>query len=320
MKKYSNKWPYVGLVVVAWVAYILLTISAPATPDNPQTSNLSTAALTILTLSILAPYLLTWLIAVIGWYNFSWFATDAVYKKIPGHQGIIYISRGLGILIFDLILVPMFSVIRRIWGDDEPTAAFITILSNYFHVVIPLVAFSFMYIGSLKLAASGHYASAIRIRILPALLATIVFIALFCLAVTGNTSRQVAHGAGQFASFYISDPLIILTIIIPLAITWFLGLQTALNTERYMHSFLQPVWRTAIIHLFHGLLAIVSSAIILQAITAFGNHQLQQISFVLLLVILFLFIFLQAAGYFLIRKGAKQLRSLIKTGTPHEID
>jgi hypothetical protein len=136
----------------------------------------------------------------------------------------------------------------------------------------------------------------------------------------GNTSRQVAAEAGSFASYYISDPLIVLTIIIPLAVTWFVGLQAILQIERYVHSLSQAKWRRAIVNLFHGLLAVISSSIILQAITAFGSEQLQQVSLVLIVVIIYLFIVLQAAGYLFIRASAKQLRHLLRAGVPNETD
>lgn len=306
------------MVFTAWIVYIALTLASPA--QDSQQIQLSPFAIQALTVTLLIPYMLTWLVAVIGWYHFRKFAADTKRKNLPNQTSFLYLSRGLGLLIFDLILTPMFSAARKVWGQDSDTAAIFTIMSNYAHIVIPLLAFVYLYLGSRKLALGGHYGSGIRSRMLPALVSTGLFITLFCIAAINNTSRQVPTEPGTFATYYISDILIVLTVVIPLAITWFLGLQAALNTERYMHSLLLPEWRLAIVHFFHGLLAIISSSIILQGISAFGNEQLQQVGLGLILVVIYLFIFLQAAGYLFIRVGAKQLHNLIKTGAPDEIN
>lgn len=318
MKKETHLWRYYSLVVAAWVVYIVLTILAPAS-QNTQVQLSSTAKL-VLTATLLIPYMLTWLFAVAGWYYFSRFASDTERKHTRNYAGFRLLSRGLGILIFDLISIPLISAARTVWAADGSAAAILTILSNYFHIIIPLVAFGCLFLGSRKLVQGGHYAVAIRSTMLPSLVATSLFTVLFTVAVFGNTSRQVATEAGRFASYYIPDHLIVLTIIIPLAITWFVGLQAILQIERYVHSLLQAKWRRAIVNLFHGLLAVISSSIILQAITAFGSEQLQQVSLLLIIVIIYLFIILQAVGYLFIRASAKQLRYLIRTGVPNETD
>ncbi len=319
MNKTIRLWHCYALILVVWAVYILLTLAAPDPPPNQQVV-LSAAAILILRVTLILPYMLTWLIAIIGWYHFSRFASDTKRHHTLNQQAFSMVSRGLGLLIFDLIGIPLISAARTVWANHEAAAVGLTIFSNYFHIVIPLMAFGFLFVGSRKLVQSSRYATALRSKMLPTLVATTLFTVLFTVAVFGNTTRQVASEPGTFASYYISDPLIVLTVIIPLAITWTLGLQTALNTEQYVHALAQPKWRNAITHLFHGVLAIVSSSIILQAITAFGSQQLQQVSLALLLAVIYLFIFLQAAGYFFIRVGSKQLRQLIKMGAPHEID
>lgn len=318
MKKETHLRRYYGLVVAAWLVYILLTIAAPAS-QNTQTQ-IDEVTRLVLTATLLIPYMLTWLIAVVGWYHFNRFAAATERKHARNYAGFRLISRGLGILIFDLISIPLINAARKVWATDGDAAAILTILSNYLHILIPLIAFICLFLGSRKLVQSSHYAIAVRSTILPSLVATSLFTVLFTIAVFGNTSRQVATEAGRFASYYISDPLIVLTIIIPLAATWFAGLQAVLQIERYVHSLSQAKWRRAIVNLFHGLLAVISSSIILQAITAFGSEQLQQVNLILIIVIIYLFIILQAVGYFFIRASAKQLRHLLKTGVPNETD
>lgn len=318
IKKETHLRRYYGLVVAAWLVYILLTILAPAS-QNTQVQLSETARL-VLTATLLIPYMLTWLIAVVGWFHFNRFASDTKRKHARNYAGFRLISQGLGILIFDLISIPLINAARKVWAADGDAAAILTTLSNYLHIIIPLAAFICLFLGSRKLIQSSHYALAVRSTMLPSLVATTLFTVLFTIAIFGNTSRQVAVEGGSFASYYISDPLIVLTIILPLAATWFIGLQSILQIERYVHSLSQVKWRHAIVHLFHGLLAVICSSIILQGITAFGSEQLQQVSLILIVVIIYLFIVLQAVGYLFIRASAKQLRHLLRAGVPNETD
>lgn len=317
MKKYPSIWRYYFLVFAAWTVYIALTL---ASPPSESSLGLSPEARVILRLTLIIPYMLTWLVAVVAWYHFRKFTEAAKRKKIPSYEAFRYISAGLGLLILDLILIPIFSEARDVWGGSEDMAILLTLLSNYSHIALPLLAFGSMYIGSRKLAQSSRHYSTLRSRVLPSLLATSLFISLFSMALFNNPSRQEAIPSSVFANYYISDPIIILTIITPLFVTWLLGLQTALNTEQYVHSLLQPRWQKAIIHFFHGLLAVLGSSIILQSVTAFGSQAAQQINLALLLAVLYLFIIVQAAGYLFIRTSAKQLHRLIKAGVPHETD
>ena len=313
MNKIRRKWFYYGLVFVAWAAYILLTVARPR-DDSQQELDLNPLLIILLTVTLLGPYLLTWLVATIGWYHFSQFAQSAQKKRLQGGVAFRSISRGLGLLIFDLVAIPFFSAARNAWEDDQQLVTTLTIISNYTHIIITLLAFGFLFHGSRVLARSSNYAVGVRSHMLPAFLATALFSLLFSLAVFNNPSRRVSEESGVFATYYLSDPLILTTIIIPLAVTWFLGLQAALNTERYVHALSRPEWKQAIIRYFHGLLAIVSSAIILQGVTMVGSQQLQKINLAVTLAIVYLFIFLQAIGYLFVRSSAKQLRGLLETG------
>ncbi len=317
MNKIQRKRFYYGLVLLAWVAYILLGLAAPKNTNSSSHVHLSGAVTAILVATIIIPYLLTWLIGMQGWYHFNRFVHIASRKHLSSTQGFKFISRGLGFLVFDLIVIPFFSSARNIWIGNQHAVVGLTVASNYTHTVLTLAAFGFLFYGSIVLARTSDYAKSVRSRIIPTVVPTIVFSVLFSLSVFNNPSRQTSSQPGVFATYYLSDTLILLTIIIPLAITWLLGLQAALNTERYVHSILEPRWKRAIIRYFHGLLAVLSSSIILQGITMIGSDQLQKINLVLILTLLYLFIVVQIWGYILIKSSAIQLHRLIKAGETH---
>lgn len=314
-KPEPHKRLYYVLIVAAWLLYLVLSMSAPMTTNTSV--HISRLVLVLLGATIIVPYLLTWLLAVLGWYHFNQFVRSAQLKHLHHVSAFRWVSRGLGLLIVDLIGVPILNAVRGLYPVTEITIMKpLTILSNYFHVAVPLIAFGFLFYGSRKLLRHNHYAQSIHSKVLPTFVSVLLLVVLFCLSAFTNPSRQTSSNPAVIATYYLPDVLIALTIILPLAITWALGLMTALNTERYVHSLADPRWRRAIISYFHGLLAIVSSAIILQGVTAIGNQQLQQISLVLTFAIVYLFIFIQAWGYIVIRTSARHLRQLVEAGNP----
>jgi hypothetical protein len=311
MRKIRHKWFYYGFVLAAWVSYIWLTAAAP---KQSSSIHLNKFLIFIISVTLFVPYLLTWLIAVLGLYHFNQFYRVIRQKRLANGTAFGLISWGLGFLIFDLVTNPLFSSVRSLWPANHHTAVELTIIGNYAHILFTLVAFSLLFQGTRLLARSSHYAVGVRSRPLPALVATSLFTLLFIVAVFSNPTRQTSTQSGQFATYYLPDLLILITIIVPLAITWFLGLQAALYTEQYVHSLSHPMWRLAIVRYFHGLLAVLSSAIILQGITMLGSQQLQTINLVLIFVIVYLFIIIQATGYLYIKSSAKRLRKLVEVG------
>ena len=311
--KIRQKWYYYGFVFAAWAAYIWLGAVAPKT-NNSSSVHLSKFLVVTLSVTLFVPYFLTWLIAALGLYHFNQFYRVVRQKKLANSQAFRYISWGLGFLIFDLITNSLYSSLRNLQPTNHHRVVELTITGNYLHILLSLLAFGFLFQGARLLARSSHYAVGVRSRMLPALVATLLFTALFTIAVFSNPTRQVSTHSGQFATYYLSDLLISLTIIVPLAVTWFLGLQAALHTEQYVHSLTHPMWRLSIVRYFNGLLAVLGSAIILQGITMLGSQQLQTINVALLFVLVYLFIFAQAIGYLYIRSSAKRLRRLVEAG------
>lgn len=311
MKKVRTKWFYYGLILFAWISYIVLIF---AEPKSNSSVHLSKFIIVSLSVTLYVPYLLTWLIAILGFYHFRQFYHSARHKQIANSFAFGLIMWGLGFLIIDLISSPYLSSFRNLWQSNHHAVVELTIVSNYAHIILTLAAFGCLFQGTRILAQSSRYATGLSSKPLPAILATLLFALLFSIAVFSNPTRQISTQSGQFATYYVSDFLIILTIAIPLAITWFLGLQAALNTEQYVHSLSHPMWRLAVVRFFHGLLAVLSSAIILQGITMLGSQQLQTINLALILAIVYLFIIIQAIGYLFIKASAKQLRRLVEVG------
>lgn len=308
MKK-VHKWPYVILVPGAFGVSTLLSRLAPKIDNNPQ--HLSTVVIAILTITIIVPYVLAWVFAVMSWFSFNQLVRSGSRSNWPYTKGFRFISFGIGLLVIDLIGSSLFSSARNIFLYQHQPAMYLTITANLFHVLVPLVAFVLMYKGTEEMLKRGHYATSFQNKLLPVLVPTTIFVLFFSLLVFRSPMRQISYNANLLPTYFLPDFLILLLVVVPLAITWALGLRVILNTERFLHSLPHDL-RLPIVRFFYGLSAVISSSIIVQALTALGNQRLQDIGLVLELIVLYLFVGLQAVAYGLIYRSAQGLRKQVR--------
>ncbi len=306
MKK-IRKWPYVLLVVGALAASTFISVESPRTNSNPQ--QFSHAAIIILAVTIIIPYLAAWILSVMSWYSFNQLVRSGRQQHWAYAEGFHLIAVGIGLLVLDLIGSTLFSSARNLFINQHRPAMYMTIGGNLFHVLVPLLAFVSMYLGTKELLKHSDYANKIKNHWLPVIIPTVIFTLLFSILALDSPTRQISFDPKQLPIYYLPDVLIVLLVILPLAVTWALGLRVVLNTERYVHS-LSHENRTKVVKFFYGLLAVISSYIIVQAITALGNQRLQDLGTVFALVLLYLFIILQAAAYGFIYQAAQGLRHL----------
>jgi len=308
--KKAKKWPYVALVVVALGVSAVLDRLKPATNNNPQ--QFSAVIIAILAVTIIVPYLAAWALGVMSWFSFNQLVKSGRSAQWPYADGFRFIANGVGLLVLDLIGSPLLSSARDIFLHHHIVAMYLTIATNLFHVLVPLLAFVFMYKGTKHLLShSNNYGAGFSDKLLPVLMPTIIFVMFFSLLVFRSPMRQISFNPNQLPSYYLPDFLILLLVVVPLAVTWALSLRVILNTERFVHSLPHDL-RPSVVRFFYGLSAVISSSIIVQALTALGTQQLQEIGLALALVVLYLFIGLQAVAYGFIYRSAQGLRKLTR--------
>ncbi len=309
MKK-VRKWPYVVLVVGSLAVSTLLSIIAPKTntANQPHFSQLVTILLTI---TIIIPYLAAWIFGAMSWYSFSQLVYDGAKKNWAYTKAFRFIATGVGLLVADLIGFSLFGSVRNLLIHHYMAAMYLTIASNLFHVIVPLLAFVSMYRGTREMLRQSHYAEGFGNKLSPVLLPTAIFVGFFAVMAYTNVVRQFPSTPDQLATYYLSDSWLLGLVIVPLALTWALSLRVMMDTERFVHS-LPHNLRGNLDKFFYGLVAVISSSIIVQALTALGNQRLQDIGLTALLLVIYLFLLLQTAAYWLIYRGAQELRHSVK--------
>lgn len=307
-----RRWPYVFLVIGSIFAWVILRSLAPER-QNTNPNNLSTLTIVILTVTIIVPYFLTWILATVSWYRLKQLTLVGHHNKWPFTSGFQLITTGVGFLLADLIGTTLVSSIRNIFLYEYAQAMVLTIIYNLMHVALLLLAFTFIYRGSKDLLSKSQYAKELRSHWLPTIMPVIIFASFFSLLVFTGSMRQFTSKDGELAIYFLPDALIFLTVIVPLAIAWLLGLRSALNLEQFTHSLSDRKGRASVIRFYNGLLAVIGSSIILQALTALGSERLQNLGLVQTLILLYLWVIVQAYAYSLLSHSARSLRQFVES-------
>jgi hypothetical protein len=185
-----------------------------------------------------------------------------------------------------------------------------TIIANYLAIALYLTAFWLVYLGSqalVRLAGNGHVRGTHHNLIVIATTVVGVFYTHFTLQ---NPNRTVAttRGADE-ASFYLSDWLILLTIVVPYVITWFIGFYAAFNIIRYTDSVPGILYKRLLGSLAKGLVAIVLVTVLLQFLRDF-QHIFADLSLTPLLMIIYLLLAAYTVGYIYVAAGASKLQRI----------
>ena len=309
MLKLELRWRFTVLIVLLWVVYCGITLLTPQDPavEKYQLSNLM---LSLLLVSVSVPYLVCWLFAVSGWLHLREFAQ----QQPPGAErsGFAKIAYGLLALVGSLIVPTLIRAVY-IYVSHNSRAPGWNIFNNYMGIFFPLLGFLLMFLGSLQIA------SQITSKVTRLAKATTVFfpVALFSVfylfMIFANPTRQVSLDPSIQPTYFLSDSMIIATIILPVIATWFLGLLLVLNLEHYSH-YSKTINRPGLVSLYNGVIIIVAITILTQVLASLGNSRFANLNLGALLAIIYVFLGLLALGFGLIARGAKKLQpSISKT-------
>ncbi len=214
---------------MVWGLYLLLVFNSPTNTQNPL--QISEQTLTILRLTIAIPYLLIWLVAA---YSFVKIKT---YAKLisPSRESSAYhkIANGIFFLFISLIISTLMSSLRTFFGDYADTRPLFTMLTNYAYILPYLCAFALILRGTIELS---HHPEELKISLKKYIICGVPFILfayMWLELIFTNQTRLIPGEGNRFATYYLKDSLLVLTIVIPSLITWFVGLITVLKLWLY---------------------------------------------------------------------------------------
>jgi hypothetical protein len=302
-----SRWVIYGAVSLVWLVYAALNLHTSQSV-TAESLRVSQEALYLLRLTVDIPFLITWLAAAAGWRYMRQFSRS---KRLKGFEQAAYklLAGGLGLLTLSLITSTFGSSLRYAFYDPD-TVRLVTITTNYMAIVLPLAAFGLTYRGATYLVSNSINADnrAVRVWILSIPLSIIA--ALFGALIFTNPIRHMGEALNQPATYYLSDPIILVTLMLPALVSWFLGLLTVLQLERYLYGSVTKGQQAGLVPVFNGLLAVVSGSILAQAILALGDTRLYSYGLVIVLFLVYLLLLMQSLGYGLIVLGAQRLRRL----------
>jgi hypothetical protein len=270
--------------------------------------HVSALQLRLLSLTILVPIVAIWFAAFYSIVNISKY-TEKI-KGSPDGEGFKKLT--LGLIILGLSL-PINTIISKVLSlttlQHDTSQAFSTIITTHLSVLTYLFGFFFLFQGSRALLKSVKKARLHKNHVL-AVAAVLVVIAIpYIIVILMNPSRIVAVAPATVATYYMSDWLIIMTIVIPYIVVWALGFYTTLLLHTYHQKVGGKIYRASLSKLDRGFFIVIASSILLQFLTS-ATTSLSGWGLGALLILVYVLLAIIAAGYILIALGAKGLAKL----------
>lgn len=298
-----KKRTYYQILTLWVVVYLIAIMVAPLAPNR---FNLSAAKTHLVLLSFAVPQIIIWIMATRGMQRFKSY-TNRIKKHKDG-KSFDLVSTGLALLVINVVSLSLTQMVRP-WALKYNFLPIFTPSYNYLEVLIPLVAFIYIYLGTqglLKLTAKKQpeTSSWILVLIVVGALAAIYSQKIFNYQYRNNTPNPY-----QFSSFYLPDPLILLTIALPYLVGWAIGIKAALNIVLYAKSVKGKIYRNSLHNLSMGIVWAIAFGVFVQLFFAFSTYLAKaRLESIYIFVFLLLAMFGLAFQY--ISSGSKKLLTI----------
>jgi len=297
-------WAYSGLAVVS-AAYLVLTIWAPVSPQTLHTYSLSVLTLHLLQLTVVVPVIGIWFIALWGSLRFKRYAL-AIYHD-PDGRALNLVSNGLLLLVGSLAITSLMqALIPRLTAVGDGTGW--SILTHHTTVVLALLAFATMFVGSLRLARLVQLRDFQRWQWL-VFAALLVMGVVYAIVLVHDPYRTQTTNPTQHPSYYLTDGWILGTIVLPYLLSWYFGLMAAACLWMYQVYSPGVIYRRALSRLSVGLVVIIATSVLIQLLSAAASS-LTRLGLSDILVLLYVLIIVYALGHVLVVIGARRLTTI----------
>ncbi len=278
-----------GAVIIAIYAY--LTLHAPVSRTTPSQFQLGSGLRLILQSSYVILIAFTWFfgtVAVRSGFIFAKKIQEKDFKKL-----LFNLSMGLGTLVLGFITATFVGQIRTYNPYDPNIVRTVSIIVNYIYVAAQFFGFWFLY-RAVEKKMNVHYKNMI-VSVIITLIIGIIWVGL----IFTNPTRQISSVANINPTFYISDFLILYTIILPTLCGWFFGITASFDLADISIQSSNLKLQRSFSQLVSGVWLLVLSFIVLFGILSVGAQRLLAVglSGVLIIIYAFVFIILSAFGY-----------------------
>lgn len=254
IRTFTKLTPLVWFVILA-VATAGLALGLPPDPQALQLLHISSWTYRVAVLVLLIPYGVIWYAAFYAFDKMRDYSR--AIKGFDDGKAFRYITAGMGVLAFGLILPTTISLIlHNIAMHHESFRPASVIITNYLGIVPEIVAFLLINSGSHLLAILGKRRLGVNgIRAL-----ALVFITIAAIFTYLVTHYQAAHNN----VYYLNTPLLITTFVVPNLFGWFMGLLSAYEFGQYATHVAGSVYRQVLRQFSYGIVVVLAGSVAIQ--------------------------------------------------------
>jgi len=291
-------WGYITLLSI----YVTLSVVLPPQPSTLERFDITSLQAKLLSLTVVIPITLIYLLAL---YGTVWFKSFAVAIR-DTKEGKPYdqMANGLALWAISLPLQSIFSSVTNYMAVQSPRwLEELVITRNYLRVVITVIAFTLIARGAEQLVKTVKTRPTFD-RPLVSLFGTITLTTFYIWLIITRHHVEIATPI-----FYLPDWLIITTQAIPLLFVWCRGLRAMYHLYLYREKVGGKVYRRSIDLLTKGIALTIFVAIAMQFIITASNR-LVSLNLTPVLLLVYLLVIGYAVSYSYVAMGAKKLKMI----------
>lgn len=297
-RRASNRLAYI-LLGFASLTYIILTITAPLISSNIY--RLPTSMTRLLQLTIILPVIGVWFTALWGSLQFKNYARSIVASS--DGRALYGVANGLLWLVWGLVVTGLIQSLRP-WALGWANPGVWVMLNYYTGLLFFIISFVLLFSGARQLASMVHFKDYFRWHIIALVAVTILGVA-YAWPVAFNQYRS-SGASGGFLQYALPSWALLLTIVLPYVVAWYLGIMAAAGLRIYHKHADGIIYRQAVSRLSVGLFGVVVASVFIQLLTAV-SASLQRLGLGSVLILIYVLIIVYAAGHVLIASGARKL-------------
>lgn len=295
-----------GLLAVVYIVLTLLVSEHPTAAINKY--HLTSSQLTVLSLTVIIPYLIIWALALFGYFRLKAYA-ERIKKS---RDGLAFgdLARGLYWLALWMPLSSVTSALASYFAIHNPgLVANMIRLTNYMVVLLLFVSSYYLHRGASALREMVHA------RVHPFIerwlqLLGLALAAAYIYLIFHDPYYHHPPADSPTASSFLPAWLLLITLVLPRLITWYLAVKAVWNLYLYSQNIPGELYRGIVRRATWGLGVVVLMGITIRFIATLSTLNRAKLGSVLLLIYLLLAI--MAAGYLLLAKGCKELADIEK--------
>ena len=315
MSRWKNAAIYAALALL-WIFYLFISLRGQNT-EAGGALGLTDWQLDVIRITIAVPYLLIWVAAFYGARRLQMYQMSL--DEGSHRKAFRAITVGLYWLAAGLVITTIVSTLRNLVDQSGSSVRTFTIILNYLYTFFPLIGFLFLRSGSRTLLKETHGEISLTARY-GAVIAALLIGALQLYLIFTDPGRSAAIIEGGMATYYLPDVAIVLTLVLPNLIALPLGTLATSNLYSFARRSVAVIYEKTLPLLANGIMMIVVATILLQLLLSLGSERLLSLGLVYILIVIYMFLVVQAAGYLLVARGTGRLARLQRTLAKYQDD